>query len=67
MNDPAQPLYLSKEADEIWILFDCRVSGMHNRLRRERRAWGSRATVETLVHGCAALIVRPGGAKWSAA
>jgi hypothetical protein len=44
------------------IVFDCRERGAKERLLRERRAWGSSATVENLGHGRAVLIVRPGGA-----
>ena len=46
---------------ETLIVFDCRGPGAKNRLYRERRAWGSRATVESLGYGRAVLVVRPGG------
>jgi hypothetical protein len=55
-------LYPTSETEEILILFDCRFPGTRNRLYRERRAWGSRATVENLGRACAMLIIRPGGA-----
>ena len=47
---------------ETLIVFDCRGPGAKNRLHRERRAWGSRAAIESLGHGRAVLVVRPGGA-----
>jgi hypothetical protein len=67
MNDPANLLYLSRQTEEIWVLFDCRVPRMSNRLHRERQAWGSRANVENLGSGCVILVVRPGGARGAAA
>jgi hypothetical protein len=63
MNDPATVLYLGRQREEIWIMCDGRVPGTCNRLYRERRAWGSHAAVEYLGHGCAVLMVRPGGAR----
>ncbi len=63
MNDPATLLYLSRQTEEIWVLFDCRFFGTRNRLYPERRACGSRAAVENLEHGCAVLMVRQGGAQ----
>jgi len=62
MNDPARSLYPSRNAQEVWLLFDCRGRGAKNRLHRERRAWGSSATVESLGYGRVVLVVRPGGA-----
>ena len=47
---------------ETLIVFDCRGPGAKNRLYRERRAWGPRATMESLGHGRVVLVVRPGGA-----
>jgi hypothetical protein len=46
----------------ISTVFDCRERGAKERLRRERLAWGSSATVESLGYGRVVLIVRPGGA-----
>ena len=62
MNNPARALYRSSSTEEVWIVFDCRGSGAKNRLHRERRAWGSSATMETLGNGRVVLVVRPGGA-----
>ena len=61
MDAPQQEFY-SKPETEVWIAFDCRERGAKNRLHRERRAWGSCATVESLGYGRAVLVVRPGGA-----
>jgi hypothetical protein len=47
---------------ETLIVFDCRERGVKERLRWERRAWGSSATVENLGYGRVVLIVRSGGA-----
>ena len=47
---------------ETLIVFDCRGPGAKNRLHRERRAWGPRATMESLGHGHVVLVVRPVGA-----
>jgi hypothetical protein len=47
---------------EPLIIFDCRGPRPKNRLHRERRAWGSAATVENLGYGRAVLVVRPGSA-----
>jgi hypothetical protein len=63
MNDPARALYPSSTTEELWIAFDCRGPGAKNRLHRERRAWGSGATLESLGHGRVVLVVRPGGAR----
>ena len=57
MNDPANSLYPSSQTEEIWALFDCRVSGVRNRLDRECRAWESCVTVENLGRSCAMLII----------
>ncbi len=48
---------------ETLIVFDCRGPGAKNRLHRERRAWGSCATMESLGYGRVVLVVRPGGAR----
>ena len=48
---------------ETLVVFDCRGPGAKNRLHRERCAWGSRATLESLGYGRVALVIRPGGAK----
>jgi hypothetical protein len=61
------PLYKSRHTEELWIFFDCRVPGTRNRMYRERRAWGSCAKVENLGYGCTIMVVRPGGARRSAA
>jgi len=61
--DAPQPEFYSEYETEVWMLFDCRAPGARNRLYRERRAWGPRATVENLGQGCAALMIRPGGAR----
>jgi hypothetical protein len=45
MDAPQEEFY-SKPETEVWIAFDCRGPGAKNRLHRERRAWGSCATVE---------------------
>jgi hypothetical protein len=63
MNDPARSLYPSRNSEEIWLLFDCRGPGAKNRLHRERRAWGSSSTVESLGFGRVVLVVRAGGAR----
>jgi hypothetical protein len=62
MNDPARSLYPSRKTEEVWFLFDRRGPGAKGRLHRERRAWGSRAAMESLGHGRVVLVVRPGGA-----
>ena len=54
--------FCPKPETEVWIAFDCRGPGAKNRLNRERRAWGSWATMENLGYGCVVLVVRPGGA-----
>jgi hypothetical protein len=46
----------------ITIVIDRRERGAEERLRRERRAWGPSATIESLGYGRVVLIVRPGGA-----
>ena len=61
------PLYKSRHTEELWILFDCHLWETRNRLSRERRAWGLCATIENLGHGYAILVLRPGGARRSAA
>ena len=48
---------------ETVIIFDCRGPVAKNRLHRERRAWGSRATIEHLGCGRVVLVVRPGDAR----
>jgi hypothetical protein len=67
MNDPAILLYLSKELEEYWVLFDYRVCGMRDQLHRERQAWKARVAVENLGSSCWMLVVRPGGARGVAA
>jgi hypothetical protein len=47
---------------ETLVVFDCRERAAKERLRRERRAWGSSATIENLGYGRVVLMVRPGGA-----
>ena len=61
MNAPQQEFY-SKPETEVWIAFDCRECGVKNRLHRERRAWGSCATLQSLGYGRVVLVIRPGGA-----
>jgi hypothetical protein len=61
MNAPPQGYY-SKPETEVWIAFDCREREVTKRLHRERRAWGSCVTVESLGYGRAVLVVPPGGA-----
>jgi hypothetical protein len=60
--DAPQNEFYSKPETEVWIAFDCRGRGAKSRLHRERRAWGSRATMESLGYGRIVLVVRPGGA-----
>ncbi len=60
--DAPQEAFYSKPETEVWIAFDYRGPGAKNRLHRERRAWGSRATIESLGFGRVVLVVRPGGA-----
>jgi len=60
MDTPQEEFY-SKPETEIWIVFDCRGSGTKDRLLRERRAWGSRATLKFLGYGRIVMMVRPGG------
>jgi hypothetical protein len=62
MDAPKDEFY-SKPEPEVWIAFDCRERGAKNRLHRERRAWGSCATLVNLGYGHALLVVRPGGAR----
>jgi hypothetical protein len=47
---------------ETLVVFDCRERGAKQRLRRERLAWSSSATVENLGYGRVVMIVRPGSA-----
>lgn len=61
MIGPQEEFY-SKPETEVWIAFDCRGRGAKSRLHRERRAWGPRATMESLGHGRVVLVIRPGGA-----
>lgn len=44
------------------VLFDLECPGAEDRLRREQDAWCGSASVERLVEGRSALIIRPGGA-----
>ena len=60
--DAPQQGFSSKPESEVWIAFDGRERGAKNRLHRERGAWGTCATVESLGYGRAVLVVRPGGA-----
>ncbi len=60
MRSTPQQVY--SEPPELLTLFDCREPGTKQRLLREHRAWGVRATVENLGHGRVVLIVRAGGA-----
>ncbi len=60
--DAPQKEFYSKPETEVWIVFDCRGRGAKSRLHRERRAWRSRATMESLGYGRVVLVVRPGGA-----
>ena len=62
MDAPQEEFY-SKPETEVWIAFDCRGCEARNRLLRERRAWGPRATFENLGHRRVVLMVRPGGAR----
>jgi hypothetical protein len=62
MDAPQEEFY-SKPETEVWIAFDCRGRGAKNRLIRERRAWGSCATLESLGYGRVVLMVHPGGAR----
>jgi hypothetical protein len=61
MDAPQEEFY-SKPETEVWIAFDCRGPGAKNRLHRERRAWGSCATLQSLGYGRVVLVIRPGGA-----
>ena len=56
------PPSIQDSPPETLVVFDCRERGAKERLRRERRAWGSSATTESIGYGRVALIVRPGGA-----
>jgi hypothetical protein len=62
MDAPQEEFY-SKPETEVWIAFDCRGRGAKNRLLRERRAWGSCATLESLGYGRVVLVIRPGSAQ----
>lgn len=55
-------LIIQDSPPELLAIFDLLSPGAHSLLRGICRAWGSRATVETLGYGRAVLIVRPGGA-----
>ena len=63
MNDPANALYPSSSTEELWIAFDFHGPVAKNHFHRERRAWGSCATLERLGYGRAVLVVRPGGVR----
>jgi hypothetical protein len=62
MDAPIEEFYSKPEA-EVWIVFDFRGSEAKNHLLRERRAWGSRATLKFLGYGRVVMMVRPGGAR----
>jgi hypothetical protein len=64
MDAPIEEFYSKPEA-EVWIVFDFRGSEAKNHLLRERRAWGSRATLKFLGYGRVVMMVRPGGARGS--
>jgi hypothetical protein len=51
------------EKTGIFWLFDTRVPGIADRLRRQRAAWGESAEIETLDEHHLVLIVRPGAAR----
>jgi len=62
MTAPPQRI-VQDSPPETLIAFDCRVPEARKRLYRERRAWGSRAVMESLGSGRVALVVRAGGAQ----
>jgi hypothetical protein len=56
-----EPFY-TKTPECLIVLFDLRCPGAEKRLEREVDAWCGSASVEELVEGRSALIIRPGGA-----
>jgi hypothetical protein len=47
---------------EIRVLFDLRIPGVAERLRREQSGWCGLADIEELEVEHAVLVIRPGGA-----
>ena len=56
-----RPLYPST-LECLIVIFDLEYPGAEDRLRREQDAWCGYASVEALVDGRTALIIRSGGA-----
>lgn len=56
-------LIIQDSPPETLIVFDFRIPGAGCRMRREKHAWRSYATIERLDQHHAVLIVRPGGAR----
>lgn len=52
---------------EVLIAFDLRDLGerpvLRERMHREKKSWGRRATIEMLAWRVFALVVKPGGAR----
>ena len=61
MDAPQEEFY-SKPETEVWIAFECRGPKAQIRLLQERRAWGSRASLESLDYDHVVLMVRLDGA-----
>lgn len=59
---PPKEVYQHNLLCEI-VVYDLRVQGNAERLRRERDAWGEYAKVEILGARHVALLLYPGGAK----
>lgn len=66
MDAPQEEFYPT-EHESILVVFDLRDPGerpqLRERMHRERRPWGRRATIEMLARRVFALVVRPGGAR----
>lgn len=63
---PSKEVYQHNPLYELSV-YDLRLQGSAERLRRERDAWGEYAETEGLGEDHVALIVRPGGARSLAA
>lgn len=52
---------ISESSTYTLVIFDVRVPGVAERLRRERTAWQGQSDVEALDQDHYVLIIRPGG------
>ena len=66
MYAPQEESYPNQQ-QSTWVLFDLRIPGVAERLRRERAAWQEQSEIEVLDKDHSVLIVYPGGAERLAA